>query len=85
MQGYPGNPVRVAPLKAAHWAADVIYTPIQTEFLKAAAAKGAHTLNGAGMCVHQAVEAFRMFTGFDVGAERLHRAFAKALAMRDSA
>ena len=58
MRGFPGNPVPVAALKAAHWAADVIYTPMQTEFLKAAAAKGARTLNGSGMCVASgAVEA----------------------------
>ena len=50
----------VAAIKATHWAADMIYTPVETEFLKIAAAKGARTLNGAGMCVHQAVEAFRL-------------------------
>ncbi len=83
MQGFPGNPVPVSVLKAAHWAADVIYTPIQTAFLKAAAAKGARVLNGGGMCVHQAVEAFRLFTGVEPDPKRLHRAFATALAARD--
>lgn len=85
MQGFPGNPVPVSALKASHWAADVIYTPIQTEFLQAAALKGARVLNGAGMCVHQAVEAFRLFTGVEPSAARLHRAFADALAIRDAA
>ena len=63
MRGFPGNPVPVSALRAAHWGADVIYTPIETDFIKAAAAKGARVMNGGGMCVHQAVEAFRLFTG----------------------
>ena len=85
MRGFPGNPVPVAALKAAHWAADVIYTPLQTEFLKAAAAKGARTLNGSGMCVHQAVEVFRQLTGVTPDPVRLHRTFATAVAARDAA
>lgn len=85
MRGFPGNPVPVAALKATHWAADVIYTPIQTAFLEAAAAKGARTLNGGGMCVHQAVEAFRLFTGIEPNVARLHRTFATACAARDKA
>jgi len=83
MRGFPGNPVSVSALKAAHWAADVIYTPIETEFIQAAARKGARVLNGGGMCVHQAVEAFRLFTGVELDSARLHRAFATALAARD--
>ena len=85
MRGFPGNPVPVAALKAGHWAADVIYTPMQTEFLKAAAAKGARTLNGSGMCVHQAVEVFAQLTGVAPDPARLHRTFATAVAARDAA
>jgi shikimate dehydrogenase len=85
MTGFPGNPVPVSAIKPTHWAADVIYTPVETEFLKAAAAKGARTLNGAGMCVHQAVEAFRLFTGVEVDVARMHGAFARGLAARDAA
>ena len=83
MRGFPGNPVPTFALKASHWAADVIYTPIATEFIKAAAAKGARVLNGGGMCVHQAAEAFRLFTGIDPDLPRMHRAFATALAARE--
>jgi shikimate dehydrogenase len=85
MRGFPGNPIPVAALRATHWAADVIYTPVETEFLAAAAAKGARVLNGGGMCVHQAVEAFRMLTGVAPDLARLHRAFATAVAARDGA
>jgi shikimate dehydrogenase len=41
-------------------------------------------LNGAGMCVHQAVEAFHLFTGATPDPARLHCAFATAVAARDA-
>jgi shikimate dehydrogenase len=85
MRGFPGNPIPVVALRNAHWAADVIYTPIETEFIKAATAKGARVLTGGGMCVHQAGEAFRLFTGMDADIARMHRTFAAALAARDQA
>jgi shikimate dehydrogenase len=84
MRGFPGNPVPVSALRPHHWAADVIYTPIETEFIKTAAANGSRVLNGSGMCIHQAVEAFRLFTGIIPDVGRLHGAFARALAWRDS-
>ena len=85
MTGFPGNPVPVAAIRPTHWAADVIYTPAETEFLKAAAAKGARTLNGSGMVVHQAAAAFRCLTGETADIAHLYRAFAKGLAARDTA
>jgi shikimate dehydrogenase len=84
MHGSPGNPVPAA-LRNDQWAADVIYSPIDTAFIKAAAAKGARVLTGGGMCVHQAAEAFRLLTGITPDAARMHRTFAEALARRDAA
>jgi len=84
MRGFPGCPVPVAAINARHWAADVIYTPIQTAFLSAAAGKGARALNGGGMCVHQAVAAFQCLTGVTPDVARLHRTFAAAVAARDA-
>jgi shikimate dehydrogenase len=85
MLGIPGNPVPVAALRRDHWAADVIYTPLDTEFIKAARARGARVLTGGGMCVYQAVEAFRLFTGIAPDVERMHETFLRALATRDAA
>jgi shikimate dehydrogenase len=85
MRGFPGSPVPVAALKASHWCADVIYTPIETKFLQAAAARGARVLHGGGMCVHTGLAAFRLFTGIEPGIARMQRAFAAALAARDAA
>jgi shikimate dehydrogenase len=85
MAGFPGSPVPADLLRPHHWVADVIYTPIETELIKAAKAKGARTLTGGGMCVQQAVEAFRLFTGgLEADLDRLQRTFAKALAERDA-
>jgi len=85
MSGFPGNPVPMDALRGDHWVADVIYTPIETELIRAAAAKGARVLTGGGMCVHQGVDAFRLFTGIQPDVARMHRAFAAALAARDAA
>ena len=85
MRGIPGNPVPSAALRAAHWAADVIYTPIETEFIQAAASRGARVLTGGGMCVHQAAAAFRLFTGIEPDVARMRGTFATALAARDRA
>jgi shikimate dehydrogenase len=85
MHGFPGNPVPASALHAKQWAADVIYTPMETAFIKAAAAKGGRTLTGGGMCVHQAAEAFRLFAGVKPDIKRMHHAFSKGLAERDTA
>ena len=84
MAGFPGNPVPVEALRPDHWVADVIYTPIETELIHAAAAQGARVLTGGGMCVHQGVDAFRLFTGISPDVARMHRTFNDALATRDA-
>lgn len=42
---------------------DLIYNPPLTPFLAAAAARGCKTVGGIGMLVHQAAEAFELWTG----------------------
>lgn len=41
---------------------DAIYHPQETKLLKAAAAKGALTINGLGMLLHQGAAAFKLWT-----------------------
>lgn len=84
MTGLPGNPIPMDAVRADHWIADVVYSPIETELIQAAAAKGARVLTGGGMCVWQGVEAFRLFTGIDPDPARMAETFARALAERDS-
>jgi len=78
MWSHPGLPMATDRIEGRHLVADVIYTPLETEFLKSAKAHGARTMGGAGMCVHQAVDAFRHFTGRPADLARMKRAFAAA-------
>jgi shikimate dehydrogenase len=83
MQGHPGLPMTAEGLRPGQFVADVIYTPLETEFLKAAKARGARTMGGAGMCVHQAVDAFRHFSGKTPDIARMKRTFASAAVRRE--
>ena len=82
MTGHEGLPMTPEGVRAGQFVADVIYTPLETEFVKAAKARGARVMGGAGMCVHQAVDAFRHFTGKTPDIARLKRTFAAAAARR---
>ena len=83
MLGIPGTPVPLDIVAPHHWVADVIYTPLETDLVKAARAKGCKAMGGAGMCVHQAAETFRLFAGRTADLQRMQRTFAEAAALRD--
>jgi shikimate dehydrogenase len=87
MLGFEGIPCgeAVKTLAPHQFVADIIYTPIQTELIRLAAAKGCRTLTGGGMCVHQAADAFRLFTGIEPDIVRMKGTFLRALATRDAA
>jgi shikimate dehydrogenase len=76
MAKYPGLPLPAALLRPDLWVAEIIYFPMETELLRTARALGCRTLDGGGMAVFQAVEAFRLFTGINPDAERMLRHFA---------
>jgi shikimate dehydrogenase len=84
MTGHAGLPMTADVVQPHQVVADVIYTPLETEFLKAAKARGARTMGGAGMCVHQAVRAFELFTGRVPDIARLDRTFRTAAARREA-
>lgn len=84
MRGIAGNPAPMQAVQSRHWVADVIYTPLETELVAAARAKGARSFGGGGMCVHQAAAAFHLFTGLTPDVPRMHRVFASAAAARDA-
>ena len=76
MLGHPGLPLPIELLRPAHWVADIIYFPLETELLKLARLLGCRTMDGSGMVVFQAAEAFRLFTGVAPDYERMLRCFA---------
>jgi shikimate dehydrogenase len=69
----PGIPIPPALLKPALWVSEIVYFPLETELLKAARAAGCATLDGGGMAVGQALEAFHLFTGREADAARVER------------
>lgn len=75
MAKLPGSPIPVDLIDPAHWVIDIIYFPLETEFLKAAKAKGCMAINGSGMAVWQAVRAFEHFTGRDPDPREMRRTF----------
>ncbi len=82
MRKVPGLPLDAALLRADLWVSEIVYSPIETELLKAARAKGCATSDGGGMAVGQAVGAFRLFTGLEPDAARMDASFHRLLAAR---
>lgn len=76
MASHPGLPLPAELLRPALWVAEIVYFPLETELLRAARRLGCRTLDGGGMAVFQAAEAFRLFTGITPDAERMLRHFA---------
>jgi shikimate dehydrogenase len=76
MVKYPGLPLPASLLRPQLWVAEIVYFPLETELLRTARKLGCRTLDGGGMAVFQAVEAFRLFTGITPDAERMSRHFA---------
>ncbi len=60
-------PLAVEQLPMDAFVYDIIYTPLQTPLLQAAAARGLQTLNGLMMFVEQAALQFKVFTGHQLG------------------
>jgi shikimate dehydrogenase len=77
MIGHPGLPLPVELLRPELWVAEIVYFPLETELLKRARTLGCRTLDGGGMAVFQAAEAFRLFTGITPNPERMLHHFAK--------
>jgi shikimate dehydrogenase len=71
MAAHPGLPFPAGLLHPGLWVAEVVYRPLETELLRAARAVGCATLDGGGMAVFQAADAFRLFTGREPGAPRM--------------
>jgi quinate/shikimate dehydrogenase (NAD+) len=75
MAAHPGLALPESLLRANLWVADVVYFPLETELLRIARTLGCRTLDGSGMAVHQAAEAFRLFTGLTADLSRMRRSF----------
>ncbi|GCB44343.1 quinate/shikimate 5-dehydrogenase I delta [Streptomyces sp. NL15-2K] len=71
MAAHPGLPLPAELLHPGLWIAEVVYRPLETELLRTARALGCATLDGGGMAVFQALDAFRLFTGREPDSARM--------------
>lgn len=63
MEGGPPLSLRLDAMEAGALATDAVYAPLDTPFLKLARAKGAQTVDGLGMLLHQARPGFAAWFG----------------------
>jgi len=63
MQGQPALDLHLDDLPVHALVSDIVYTPLQTDLLLRAAARGNPTVNGLGMLLHQARPAFASWFG----------------------
>jgi len=76
MVGHAGTPLPRRFMRGAGWAFDAVYTPLETQFLRDAAAGGLTTISGYELFFHQGVDAWRHFAGCPVDAAELRRRLA---------
>jgi len=65
-----------------HIVADIVYHPRRTAWLAAARDRGAHTVEGLGMLVHQAILQARLWTGISADAAVMWAAAEREMASR---
>jgi shikimate dehydrogenase len=79
MAAHPGLPLPAELLRPELWVADIVYRPLETALVRTARARGCRVLDGGGMAVFQAVDAFKLFTGVEPDADRMLAHFAELI------
>ena len=69
------SPVDAAALRAGAVVMDAVYDPERTRLLREAEARGARTVSGRWMLIHQAAEQVRLLTGREAPLEALIEGF----------
>jgi shikimate dehydrogenase len=77
-----GTPIPEALLHRDLWVADAVYSPLWTPLLLAAKARGCEIMTGRELAIHQAADAFELFTGLKPSTAEMGRAFDAVLASR---
>lgn len=72
-------PFDTSALRDAHTVVDLVYEPARTPLLEAARARGAKTVGGLGMLVHQAALSFTLWTGTQAPIDAMREAAQGAL------
>jgi quinate/shikimate dehydrogenase (NAD+) len=74
MVGIGGTALPGSAMAGATWAFDAVYTPVETEFLRDAAAAGLTVISGYELFFGQGVDAWDIFTGIDLDQDALRTA-----------
>jgi shikimate dehydrogenase len=78
MQGHPPLELELARAAPTLAVADIVYVPLQTPLLAAAAAHGLRSVEGLGMLLYQAVPGFRVWFGVEPQVDEALRRFVAA-------
>ena len=73
MGGGDELPINPEGMDDRHLVCDIVYTPLNTPFLEECRRRGARTLDGLGMLIHQGDLAFQIWTGKRFPAGRIRR------------
>jgi shikimate dehydrogenase len=79
------SPVPDELLHGGLWVADAVYSPLWTPLLMAAKAKGAAVMTGRELAIHQAADAFELFTGLAPSTVEMGIAFDGVMARKAQA
>ena len=74
-----GLPMPIGLLSPEQVVVDIVYQPLRTPLLEAAAEVGARAVNGVGMLVHQAALSFELWTGEAAPLEVMGEAVSEAV------
>lgn len=80
-----GSPVPEALLHGGLWVVDAVYSPLRTPLLIAATTKGAVVMTGRDLAIHQAADAFELFTGLKPSIVEMGIAFDTVTAKNNAA
>jgi shikimate dehydrogenase len=85
MAAHPGTPTDSDLLHPGLWVADIVYRPLRTVLLEQATQRGCQVLSGAGMAVHQAIDAFELITGRRAHRDAMFKDFDEMVAVEAAA
>lgn len=74
-----GSPVPETLLHGGLWVADAVYYPLWTPLLLAAKTTGARVMTGRDLAIHQAADAFELFTGLTPSTAVMGQAFDRVM------
>ncbi len=80
MEGYGGSPVPGEALYSGLVVMDIVYKPIRTPLLRDAERRGAKTVHGGRMLLHQACRQFELYTGRPAPIDAMDAALRQAIA-----